>query len=116
MEKRTIPTPEALTDTSAVPAPLAEHLPTLLWDVDPETIDPQAMARTIVQRVIQRGSKEDWAAMLAYYGRPRVQEIVETVPYMSDAAIAAVCQFFHIEKETLRCYQRKQSIPQTFNS
>jgi len=119
MEKRPIPTseaPAAVSELQVVPAPLAEHLPTLLWDVDPETIDPQAMARTIVQRVIQRGSKEDWAAMLAYYGRPRVQEIVETVPYMSDAAITAVCQFFHIEKETLRCYQRKQSIPQTFTS
>lgn len=99
-----------------VPEPLASHLPTLLWDVAPETIDPQAMAGTIVQRVIQRGSHADWAAMLAYYGRARVQHVVETVPYLSDAAIAAVCQFFHLEKETLRCYRRKQSVPQTFNS
>jgi len=106
----------AAPEPQAVPAPLAEHLPTLLWDVDPATIDPKAMYRTIIERVIQRGSKEDWAAMLAYYGRDVVQQVVETEPYMSDAAIAAVCQLFNLNKENLLCYQRKQLIPQTFNS
>ena len=98
------------------PSPLAELLPTLLWDVAPDTIDAQAMARTIIQRVIQRGSPEAWAAMLAYYGRDVVQQVVETVPYLSDAAIAAVCAVFGLQKEHLRCWQRKQYIPQTFNS
>ena len=98
------------------PSPLIEHLPALLWDVAPETIDPQKMARTIVQRVIQRGSPQAWAAMLDYYGRDVVQQVVETVPYLSDAAIAAVCEVFGLQKEQLRCWQRKQSIPQTFNS
>ena len=35
---------------------------------------------------------------------------------MSDAAIAAVCQLFNLNKEDLLCYQRKQLMPQTFNS
>ena len=64
MEKLTLSTPAvraAAPELPAVPAPLAEHLPTLLWDVDPATIDPQAMYRTIIERVIQRGSKDDWA-------------------------------------------------------
>lgn len=119
MEKLTLSTPAvraAAPELPAVPAPLAEHLPTLLWDVDPATIDPQAMYRTIIERVIQRGSKDDWAAMLAYYGRDVVKQVVETEPYMSDAAIAAVCQLFNLNKEDLLCYQRKQLIPQTFNS
>ena len=99
-----------------VPSPLAEHLPTLLWDVHPSTINPQAMYRTIIGRVIQRGSAGDWAAMLNYYGRDVVQQVVETAPYLSDAAIVAVCEVFGLKKENLRCWQRKQSIPQTFNS
>lgn len=99
-----------------VPSPLAEHLPTLLWDVHPSTINPQAMCRTLIERVIQRGSEGDWAAMLSYYGRDVVQQVVETAPYLSDAAIAAVCEVFGLKKENLRCWQRKQYIPQTFNS
>lgn len=98
------------------PSPLAEHLPTLLWDVNPATIDPQAMYRTIIERVIQRGSVDDWAAMLRYYGRDVVQQVVETEPYMSDAAIAAVCEVFGLQKEDLLCWQRKQLMPQLFNS
>lgn len=98
------------------PSPLAEHLPTLLWDVGPETIDAQQMYRTIIERVIQRGGEDDWAAMLSYYGRDVVQQVVETAPYMSDAAIAAVCEVFGLQKEQLRSWQRKQYIPQTFNS
>lgn len=99
-----------------VPAPLAEHLPTLLWDVAPESIDPQAMYSTIIERVIQRGSSDDWAAMLSYYGRALVQQVVTSAPYLSDAAIAAVCQAFGLDKSQLRSFQRKQSILQTFNS
>ncbi|WP_147320969.1 DUF6922 domain-containing protein [Hymenobacter lapidiphilus] len=95
---------------------MAEHLPTLLWDVYPSTINPQAMYRTIIERVIQRGSVGDWAAMLRYYGRDVVQQVVETEPYMSDAAIAAVCEVFGPQKETLLCWQRKQLMLPLFNS
>lgn len=98
------------------PSPLAEHLPTLLWDVHLSTIDPQAMHRTIIERVVQRDSVDDWAAMLSYCGRDVVQQVVETKPYMSDAAIAAVCEVFGLQKEQLRSWQRKQHIPQTSNS
>jgi hypothetical protein len=94
------------------PSPLAEHLPTLLWDVHPSTINPQAMYRTIIERVIERGSKDDWICMLAYYGRDVVQQVIKTEPYMSDAAIAVVCQLFNLQKENLLCYQRKQLMPE----
>jgi hypothetical protein len=97
------------------PSPLAEHLPTLLWDVHPSTINPQTMYRTIIERVIERGSEGDWAAMLTYYGRDVVQQVVETEPYLSDAAIFAVCQLFNLQKENLLCYQRKQLMPILFD-
>jgi transposase-like protein len=74
------------------------------------------MYRTIIERVIQRGSEDDWAAMLRYYGRDVVQQVVENAPYLSDAAIAAVCAVFGLKKEQLRSWQRKQYVPQTFNS
>lgn len=74
----------------AVPAPLADYLPVLLWDVSPGTIDPQVMARTIVQRMIEHGTSGDWEAMLAYYGRERVRETAKASPYLSDAAIQLV--------------------------
>ena len=51
------------TPAQFVPAPLAGHLAVLLWDVSLDTIDPQTMARTIVQRVIERGTAGDWAAI-----------------------------------------------------
>lgn len=48
--------------------------------------------------------------MLTYYGRDMVQQVVTMAPYLSDAAIAAVCRMFSLDKHNPRSYQRKQTI------
>lgn len=53
--------------------------------------------------------------MLAYYGQAQMLEITETAPFLSDAAIGLVCERLPLAKEALRCYQRKQTLPQTYN-
>lgn len=55
----------------------------------PEAIDPQALVGLIVERVVERGSQQDWAARLAYYGKERGPALARN--HLSDRTIAVVC-------------------------
>ena len=49
--------------------------PQLFWDVDPGTVDLQKNARWLVERVMQRGSWEDWLIVRELYGKTGLRAI-----------------------------------------
>jgi hypothetical protein len=82
----------------------------LLWDVDESQIDWQAMRTFIVQRVIERGWKNDfYAIFLLYGGFEGVREIIKEIPtVLAPHNEAFVCTVFDLKKEDLQCYERKR--------
>ena len=88
----------------------------LLWEYDMSAFDWQAMRNVVVQRVLERGRRDDYYAMLNLYGLKGVRDALCNVPYMNDKDMNFACHAFNLKKENLKCYKLKQSRQQHFNS
>lgn len=82
----------------------------LFWEFDYETLDWQRSYRSIIERVIEWGSPQEWEIMISFYGRKSViKALREDIPYLTDQAVGAVTAYFHLQKSELKCFTKKQS-------
>ena len=51
---------------------IAAHL---LWEYDLGSFDFNASRNLVIERVIERGSLEDWRAIFEYYGKETIKEV-----------------------------------------
>lgn len=96
--------------------PEAQVRKSLLWEYDPDQIDWKSMKTLIVQRVVERGRIADFYAILNLYGPEGVKEAIRQIPYMNPKDLSFVCAVFNLRKEELKCYIKKQSNLQHWNS
>ena len=89
----------------------------LLWEYDLNEFDWQRGKVVVVQRVIEMGEPEDFfAAFDLYGGMVGFREIIKSVPYLNALDMHFVCTFFNLKREDLRCYTKKQSSLELWNS
>lgn len=82
------------------------------WDVIFDKVDWRHSYSFVIQRILERGNKDDWRELVRFYSEAKVIETVKNeIAYMPDDIIEETCDFFHLKKEELRCYIRKQSLP-----
>lgn len=82
----------------------------LFWDWRYDEIDWQKSSRSIIERVLERGTKEEWEELIRFYSESRVIATLKNdIKFLPDYAIDEVCKYFKIHKEELACYIRKQS-------
>jgi len=48
----------------------------LFWDVDVTCLDMVAHARFIIERVVTRGTLDDWKLLLDLYGKEKIKDVV----------------------------------------
>ncbi len=85
----------------------------LFWEYDYEQMDWQKNAEIVVERVIERGTQEEWEEMINFYGRKKVVATLKNkTTYLTDKATKKVCDYFELKPEELKCYVKKQSRPQ----
>ena len=53
--------------------------PQLFWDTDPEIVDTDKNARWLIERVMQRGSWEDWLLLSERYGKDGLRRLLPTL-------------------------------------
>jgi len=78
--------------------------PAILWEYDLARFDWEKMCKTVVLRVIQYGTKDDWYAMLNLYGgKKQVADIMRHIKHIParDASYAAIV--LEIDKKELSC-------------
>jgi hypothetical protein len=81
----------------------------LFWEFDYEKLDWQRSYRTIIERVIEWGSPEEWKNMIHFYGvQSVIKALKEDIPYLTDKGVEAVCAYFQLSKTELKCYTKKQ--------
>lgn len=84
----------------------------LFWDFRYDDIEWKAEYLTVIARVLERGSKEEWKEMIRFYGEAKVvHALKKEIKFLADYAIEEVCDYFPLRKEELLCYTRKQSRP-----
>ncbi len=85
----------------------------LFWEFKYDEMDWQKDSETVIERVVERGSQEEWQEMIRFYGEKKVvNTLTNKTIYLTDRAIKKVCDFFKLKPEDLKCYIRKQSRPQ----
>jgi hypothetical protein len=96
---------------SVVP-PLSDHL---FWDVDRSTIDLDRHASWLVKRVLEQGRWRDWQALVAHYGKPRLEEIVANLRSLEPRAFAFCRAWFDRPASLFRCSATTPFPPQSAN-
>jgi hypothetical protein len=85
----------------------------LFWELDYEQMDWQKNAEIVIERVVERGTLEEWQELINFYGKKKVVLTLKNkTTYLTDRATKKVCDYFELKPEDLKCYIRKQSRPQ----
>jgi len=85
----------------------------LFWEFKYDEMDWQKDFETVIERVIERGSSEEWLEIIRFYGEKKVvNTLTKKTAYLTDRTIKKVCDFFKLKPEDLKCYLRKQLRPQ----
>ncbi len=88
---------------------IQEFTPNLFWDTRLESIDLEANAPYVVQRVLEYGQLGDWQLLVAYYGLDRIGQISTRLRTLEAKALSFVSLVTSIPIESFRCYTSKQS-------
>jgi hypothetical protein len=96
--------------------PEAALNPQLLWEYNLAGFNYQEMRNVVVQRVIERGWPKDWYFTLNQYGIDEVKSIIKNLPYLNDKDMNFVSHQFNIPLTSMKCYEKKQSVDQHWNS
>lgn len=82
----------------------------LFWDWNYDKIDWEKHSLAVIDRVIERGNKEEWMEVVQYYGEAMIiNALKKEIKYLPDYAVDGVSGYFHLKKEELACYELKQS-------
>lgn len=82
---------------------------TLFWDFDFEKIDWRRSYKTVIERVLDKGSQVEWEEMILFYGIENVLfSLKNEINYLNDITVDEVCKYFDLTEDTLKCYTRKQ--------
>lgn len=88
-----------------------ELRPSLFWDTNVKTIDLQKHKRHIIERTIMRGMREEFDAVIAFYGLDTIKETVLTARYLDKYTLAFCTTIFDTPKTEFRCYKLAQLYP-----
>jgi hypothetical protein len=83
----------------------------LFWDSDVKTIDLQKHKKSIITRVLMRGTHEEFAQLLKFYGKRTVKKTALTTRYLDKYTLAFCVTLFKTPKTEFRCYIWSQSNP-----
>ena len=84
----------------------------LFWDVDRETLDAEQHCRFIIQRVLERGTLEDWNQTRDHYSVLRIVAEAQALRSLEPMALAFIACVGQVPKESFRCFTLKQSMSQ----
>jgi hypothetical protein len=82
----------------------------LFWDVSQDQVDPDQHAAWLARRVLEYGDWTDWQALVRYYGKNRLAEIVQSIRSLHPKARAFCEIWFHLPASSFRCFTSPQSL------
>jgi hypothetical protein len=84
----------------------------LFWEVNLKTLNWQTAFKSVIERVLDRGSEEEIDELVRFYGKEKVLDVLKNLPiYLMDHRMDLVCKRFGVKKEDTVCYKRKMARP-----
>lgn len=81
----------------------------LFWDVDLEGLDYKLHARFVIERVLMRGTLDDWNQIRDHYGNEYIKKEVVQIRYLDKLTLNYCSSYFNIPKPSFKCSSIKQS-------
>lgn len=85
--------------------------PSLFWDTDINSIDLEKHKKSIIERTLMRGTKEEFDLVLQYYGWESVKNVLLSTRYLDKYSLSFCSVIFEIPKTEFRCYKLEQLNP-----
>lgn len=83
---------------------LSKHL---FWDIDPNLLEWERSKKTIIERVIERGSLEEWVCIVKIYTLEGIVNTAKTFRTMSPIDLNFIATISNTPKEEFRCYNTR---------
>ena len=80
----------------------------LFWDADKTSIDLEANAPYVVQRVLELGQFSDWKLLVRRYGIPRISAVAQNLRALDSKALSFISAVSSVPLESFRCFTTKQ--------
>ena len=81
----------------------------LFWDVNRSEVDDNLHRRFIMQRVLERGSLEDWRRTKERYTLPVIVAEAQKMRSLEPKALAFIACLGDVPEESFRCFASMQS-------
>jgi hypothetical protein len=81
----------------------------LFWDVNIKDVDAEIHSLFIVERVLTRGTLDDFRAIKNYYGLDKLKLIIVEIKNLDERTLSFCSIYFSIPKSKFRCYNFTQS-------
>lgn len=83
----------------------------LFWDTDFENLNVEISWQSVVVRILEYGTWEQWQAARRYYGDEKIKTAITTSKWLTDKAWQFCSAMFNIPKENFKCYTTRSSSP-----
>ncbi len=87
----------------------------LFWDTDINKLDLKRHAQYIIERVIMRGTLNDWIELKKTYSKLKLKNACLKASYLDKITLNFCSLYFNIPKEKFKCYINQQSNPNYWN-
>jgi len=83
---------------------LSKHL---FWDIDSNLLEWERSKKTIIERVLERGSFEEWLCIVKVYTLEGIVNTAKTFRTMSPIDLNFIATVSNTPKEEFRCFNTR---------
>ena len=80
----------------------------LFWDIPGQTPDYENNPEWVIQRVFERGSMEDIAEVIVYYGQKKAKEVLTAAPHLDEDILYLASAILSTPLSEFLCYSTNQ--------
>ena len=89
--------------------PYVPELPKVLfWDIPGQIPDYENHPEWVIQRVFERGSMEDIAEIIVYYGEKKVKKVLTAVSHLDEDILYLASAILNTPLNEFLCYSTRQ--------
>ena len=83
---------------------LSKHL---FWDINPEILNWEINKKTIIGRVLERGTLEEWNCIVKIYSLATITEILKNFRDLNPIDLNFIATISNTPKVNFRCFNTK---------
>jgi hypothetical protein len=80
----------------------------LFWDIQRQAPDYENHPEWVIQRVLERGSMDDIAEVILFYGKEKVKEVLTTTLHLDEDILYLASAILDIPLKNFLCYSTRQ--------